>query len=686
VPQPLFGDPIGVRTALNQILIQGKASHEQLAAQLGVSAEVLSTMLAVENHDWFHSGLLDHDRFLDVLQQHDLSQDATARRAGTASEAPATLPAVIESLENEEPDPFAANAEEVAAKETREKIELFAWADGVLDLTGADLELALEIASKRFVRDRAWLLRIIKNRKDDREPDRRRADQGPPDENVRYYGTDFKVSDRGVFASRRDSEGDRIWDQISSTRIDLAALTRDTREENWGTYIIARNRDGGVKKLAIPHALMAADKANEIAAMLASLGVGVIPNRSARQRLLQFLTLDVKERITAVAQIGWHSSGEVWLFVLPDETMVPTGFAGARPVLQTPSLHVQHGLDVSGTVEEWIKEVVAPSAGNSNIHLCVGPAFAGPLLKWANEPPGLFHLSGTSKIAKSLVGAIRQSVWGRPKVPGEADAFGASWIATAAGLERFCVYRSDIGGYFDEIGEGTAKVIRPAVYSMANGSTKLRGTADIGLRPMESFRILAISTGEPTMEAFLSSGGEKVPAGLTVRLVDVPAEVQPESALETCAVGEIEAFGKRFYPLTGRLHGAVGRAWLQHLVDLGADKIQRRVRNHRDQWLAIPAVAAVRVKASGQVRSILNRFALVAAALRMAIEAKLLPWRMEDTDLGVAACMTRWAKKRDGRLDLAGEMLGAVEQVRTILAANLHGRSGYVAPVAQRHT
>jgi uncharacterized protein (DUF927 family) len=360
--------------------------------------------------------------------------------------------------------------------------------------------------------------------------------------------------------------------------------------------------------------------------------------------------------------------------VLPDETIVPAGFKGSQPVLQTASLHVQHGLDVSGTVEQWIEQVATPMAANSNVHLCVGTSFAGPLLKWASEPPGMFHLWGTSKIAKSLVGAIGQSVWGRPKVPGEPDAFGASWTATAVGIERYAVLRSDVGAYFDEIGEGAPKVIRPAVYVLANGSSKLRGTPDIDLRPMESFRILGISTGEPTMEGYLSSGGEKVPAGLKVRLVDVPAEVQPESAFESCSADGIEELGKRFYPLTLQLHGAAGRGWLQHLVDLGAEEITARVRRHRDEWLALPAVDAVRRTATAQARSILNRFALIAAALRMAIEANVLPWSSDETDCGVAACMARWLAGRNGRLDVAAEMLGAIEQIRKILAADLHGR------------
>jgi hypothetical protein len=82
----------------------------------------------------------------------------------------------------------------------------------------------------------------------------------------------------------------------------------------------------------------------------------------------------------------------------------------------------------------------------------------------------------------------------------------------------------------------------------------------------------------------------------------------------------------------------------------------------------------VRRTATAQVRSILNRFALIAAALRMAIEANLLPWSVDDTDLGVAACMMRWLTSRKGRLDVTGEMLGATEQVRTVLAAHFHGR------------
>jgi putative DNA primase/helicase len=586
------------------------------------------------------------------------------------------VPAICADASTEE-DPFAGSAEDVAADETREKVLLFDWADSVLDLSEAELELELDRAIYRFDRSKGFLKGIIKARRNDRTKQRnnsgkhRSTDAGS---DARFYGSDFKSSSTGVWVRRFDCDGATFWEQISTTRMDLDAFTRDQRGENWGTYVAITNRDGGKKKLAIPHGLIAADKAAEIAALLASLGVGVIPSKPARQAIVQFLTTEVKDRITSVPQIGWHESNGAWVFVLPEDTLTPVGFGGPRPVLQTATLQTQHGLDISGTAFDWIQKIARPLARNSNIALCVGTAFAGPILKWANEPPGFFHLWGTSKIAKSLAAAVGQSVWGRPKVPGEADAFGASWTATSVGLERYAVLRSDVGGSFDEIGEGQPKMIRAAIYVLANGSTKLRGTQDLGLRPMESFRILGISTGEPTMDAFLTEAGEKVPAGLSVRLVDVPAEVQPESAFETCPVDQIEELGKRFYPLTTQLYGAAGRKWLQHLVDLGPDEIQARLRRHREEWLAIPTIDAVRTSATGQVRSVINRFALVAAALRMAIEADLLPWSMDDSDLGIASCLVRWAASRKGRLNLAGEMVSAVEQIRGLLTANLQGR------------
>ena len=64
-----------------------------------------------------------------------------------------------------ESDPFAGSAEDLAAKETRRKIELFEWADSVLGRNETELELALDDAVKRFGMQRRALKRIIAARR-----------------------------------------------------------------------------------------------------------------------------------------------------------------------------------------------------------------------------------------------------------------------------------------------------------------------------------------------------------------------------------------------------------------------------------------------------------------------------------------------------------------------------------------
>jgi len=181
------------------------------------------------------------------------SPDSGSEKEAVNHEVEATpiLPAINGSAEAEsnegaaESDPFAGSAEDHAAKETRRKIELFEWADSVLGLNETELELALDAAVKRFGMSRTALKRIIRARRSEKlkakaKEERSRAEPKDDENNVKYYSPDFKVSDRGVYARKFDDHGHPFWDRICTTRIDLLALTRDRREENWGTYSSSR--------------------------------------------------------------------------------------------------------------------------------------------------------------------------------------------------------------------------------------------------------------------------------------------------------------------------------------------------------------------------------------------------------------------------------------------------------------
>jgi hypothetical protein len=159
-------------------------------------------------------------------------------------------------------------------------------------------------------------------------------------------------------------------------------------------------------------------------------------------------------------------------------------------------------------------------------------------------------------------------------------------------------------------------------------------------------------------------------------------EVAPSTALETVRPDEIVAAGRRFYSAVKEHHGAVGKAWQEHLVALGQAEIRRQVDAHRNAWLGQSEVAEIEKEAHPQVRSVIHRFALMAAALRTAIDARLLPWKVKSADAGILACADRWAKQR-GDLGISGETLRAVNALRQTILETLADRFVELKPDAK---
>ena len=208
------------------------------------------------------------------------------------------------------------------------------------------------------------------------------------------------------------------------------------------------------------------------------------------------------------------------------------------------------------------------------------------------------------------------------------------------------------------------------VYKLASGTKGPRATPTGGLRGTAHACVLVLSAGRETSTEFI---GKSLQEGARKRLVDVPAQVQPGSVFETIPCERIHIEGKRLFDAMKCQHGAVGRDWQRHLVDLGPDKIKATLHKHREAFLALSEVRAVAVKAHPQVRAAVNRFALYAAALRMANEAGLLPWSIEESDAGIVACMSRWVAQR-GNVDTAGEVVRAAYEIKRELATNLADR------------
>ncbi len=512
-----------------------------------------------------------------------------------------------------------------------------------------------------------------------------------PGADVKRYGPQGRTSSKGTFAKADNFEsGGGLaalftggWLRVAKDRIDPIAWSyrfgpgRKSDRQAWRHCFHIIERDGRRSFLELPREKLAGNGAAAIR-LLMKAGVHVVRRDAAIKALARFLYFKPTREIVRMSRVGWAQVGSHWIFVRPDEVITPLDMPRARDTTYVlDAAATRHGLHVAGTTKQWAHEVAAPLRGNANVALSFATFFATPLLRWASEPGGGVHLHGTSTIGKTWASDVGQSIYGWPYETAD-DAFGVSWGGSEAGSDAFTQGRTDLGIALDEITRADRRKAEEIVYTIASGTRGPRAKSTGQLRETAHANVLVLSTGEKSLVEFI---GPSLQEGARKRLVDVPAEVQPGSAFETIPRDQIHAESKRSFDAVKRQHGAVGRDWQRHLVNLGPDEIKSQLHKHREAFLALPEVVAVAEKAHPQVRAVVNRFALYDAALRMAIAAGLLPWTVEEADSGIAACVRRWVKQR-GNIDTAGELVRAVHGFKAAINAALADRFIHVGKVA----
>jgi uncharacterized protein (DUF927 family) len=504
-----------------------------------------------------------------------------------------------------------------------------------------------------------------------------------PGLDVKVYGSRGRTSSKGTFAKAVDYEsGGGLaalftggWMRVAKDRIDPVAWShqfgfqRKTERQSWRHHFLVSERNGNQSQFELPREKLAGAGASAIR-LLMKAGVHVVGREAVQAALVQFLRFKPKREIARMPQVGWAQVGSHWVFVRPDGVITPVGMPKVQSTSYTlDATAIRHGLQVEGTAAGWATEVATPLRGNSNVALSFATFFAAPLLYFASEPGGGNHLYGPSTIGKTMVSDAGQSIYGWPLETAN-NAFGVTWAGSEAGFDALALARTDLGLPLDEITLADRRSAEQIVYKLASGTKGPRATSTGGLRETAHAFVLVLSTGEKSLTQFIGKGLQE---GARKRLVDVPAEVQPGSAFETIAREQIHIASKRLFDAMKRQHGAVGRDWQRYLVEIGPDKIKAELHKHREAFLTLPEVVAVAEKAHPQVRAVVNRFALHAAALRMTIAAELLPWTVEEGDAGIVACMERWVAQR-GNVDTAGEVLRAVREVERKLAEGLSDR------------
>lgn len=461
----------------------------------------------------------------------------------------------------------------------------------------------------------------------------------------------FHVDARGVWHSRRDRDGERSKATWLCAPLHVPARTRADDANAWGYMLEFTDFDGNAKSWAMPSALLSGEGA-EWAARLRDMGLDMAVGQGVRGQVATYInTRQPEDRITCTDRVGWHGP----VYVLPSTTIGPHD--GRQFVFQSDG-SVEDTFRQRGELSTWQHQVAANCAGNSRLVFAVSCAFAGPLLPFSGQEGGGFHLRGDSRGGKTTALRCAASVYGGEK-------YMQQWRTTSNALESTAVQHNHALLVLDELGQLDPREAGDTAYLLANGMDKGRATRTVLPRKRRTWRLLFLSSGEVGMADLMADAGKRVRAGQEVRMVDVPLDAGAgmggiEDRHEFDSAAELAEALKAG---AARAHGTAGRTWLQWCADHFGE-LQHRVRDLADRYRGdfVPDAA------SGQVRTVGSRFALVAAAGELATEAGITGWPAGHAAWAARRCFEAWLAAR-GHVD-NGEDAAMVRQVKAFIEAN----------------
>lgn len=424
----------------------------------------------------------------------------------------------------------------------------------------------------------------------------------------------------------------------------FTAMTRNGDSEAWGLYLGWRDPDGKAHWWAMPYALLNDTRQGWRAELAAGGWIGAT-GQKAKTLLGQLLaSVVVHDRARCVNRTGWHGSA----FVLPDAVL---GECEERLVLQASM--AMNPFTQAGTLEDWNATLGVWARGNRLLMFGISAALSGFLLDLAGLDSGGFHFWGHSSTGKTTIMRAAWSACGGPSGV-------RTWRSTANALEAISALHNDACLCLDEIGQASGRVVSEAAYLLANGQGKGRAHVDGSARALRAWRCALLSNGEMTLSDKLREDGQQVRAGQEVRIVDLSADAGAGKGAWQDLHGH-EAPGQFSDAIKGACaanYGTLGRAYIDALT-----------RSRGELNLAHDLAAVVSdwtpPGSSGQVRRVIDRFALAGIAGELAVGFGLVPWAEGEALAAARQCLDSWLEGRGSTGDQ--EDRRAVDTVRAFI-------------------
>ncbi|TSD90293.1 DUF927 domain-containing protein [Mycobacterium sp. KBS0706] len=461
---------------------------------------------------------------------------------------------------------------------------------------------------------------------------------------------------RAVEIKAKGGEGETVtelkWIWFASL-LEVLALARTAASEGWSVVLRLADPDGVEKRIAMPMGDLDADN-SAWRQRLRNAGLQLAPGREAKTALEAYLlTWGSTQRALSVAVSGWRGETAM-MFVTPDRTIGPA----VEPVIFVGGAGPSK-MNVAGTVEDWRDRVAALCVGNPYLVFFTAVSFAAPLPYFSGEPGGGFHLVGSSSVGKTTALIVAGSPWGGGGRHPERG-FTETWRVTDNGLEGIAQRHNDLPLILDEIGEARAEQISNIVYMVANGQGKGRAQQDGTARERGGWRTLLLSSGEKTLQTLVGEIHRMPKAGLDIRLLNIPIpDGRPLGLLDDLhGFTTPEEFVHALRDRATRCYGAAGIAYLERLIEIGADALKDRIAADARAFIARHDLG----DAHGQVKRAATRFALVETAGTLATEVGITGWHESEAPQAADVAFHLWLGQRAGVGD--AEIERAIEQVR----------------------
>lgn len=484
----------------------------------------------------------------------------------------------------------------------------------------------------------------------------------------------FIVTDAGVFYS----DGKEHY-QICS-RLEIVALVRDKTSDNWGRLLEFDDADGNLHRWSMPMELLKGS-GDDLRGELLRMGLVISPLAKARSRLVEYIIhANPLNRLRCVNRIGWHEH----VFVLPHKTIGELSHAnygnsenneihrkpetGERTHKINEQLLLQSDLTSNnygqcGTLYEWQEYIAKYCIGNSRLVFAVSAAFAAMLLYPIQMESGGIHFLGESSSGKTTALRVAASIYG----PAE---FLQRWRSTANGLESLAAQHSDTLLVLDELAQLDAKEASETAYLLANGTGKTRATKTGALKARQLWRLLFLSAGEISLAQLLQENGRKSKAGHSVRLVDIPAVTHHGIYEDLHGHSSGAEISKALIEATEKYHGVPCIQFLEAVTRMSQ---MDTLRSGIESKMALFTKRNLPENASGQVKRVADRFALISAAGELATNMGITAWPDGEAQQAASKCFQAYLEQRGGISNQENHII--LSQVKSFF--EVHGSSRF---------